>query len=151
MLNMKNMANKFAVEVEEGSWNRKKLPFKPLSRNDLLDFPEISLNDLKILFTGIYQLGQAIAYFGEIVCTDGDVSDMKVHQLKAQKGLQVIKTEVHSKCRSQVMWGCYIKYRPNQNINSIVGYACNCPNEDRTIGACCHVSAIIHYLANARY
>ncbi len=114
MLKMKNVTNKFATEVEEGSWNWKKLPFKPSSSNDLLDFPEISLNDLKILFTGTYQLGQAIAYLGEIARTDGDVSDIKVHQLKDQKGLQVIKTEVHSKYRSQVMWHCYIKYRESK-------------------------------------
>ncbi len=54
MLRMKNVTNKFATEVEKGSWNRKKLPFKPLSSNDLLDFPAVSLNNLKILFTGIY-------------------------------------------------------------------------------------------------
>ncbi len=41
----------FASNVKEGSWNRKKLPFKPLSSNDLLDFPEICPNDFKILFT----------------------------------------------------------------------------------------------------
>ncbi len=55
------------------------------------NFPEISLNDLKILFTGIYQLGQAIAYLGEIVCTDGDVSDIKVHQLKDQTDCRSLK------------------------------------------------------------
>ncbi len=91
-----HVANKFATEVEEGSWNQKKLPFKPLSSNDL-HFPEISLIDLKILFTGTYLLGPAKAYIGEIVRTDGDVSDTKMHQVKDQKGLQVTKTEVHSK------------------------------------------------------
>ncbi len=94
------MANKFATEVEEGNWNRKKFPFKPLSSNNLIDFPEISLNDLKIPFTGTYQLGQAIAYLGEIVRAGGYVSDIKVHQLKDQKGLQVIKTDAYSKYQS---------------------------------------------------
>ncbi len=73
--NEKRVANKFTTEVEEGA-GIGKITFKPLSSNDRLDFPEISVNDLKILFTGTYQLGQAIAYLREIVHIDGDVSDI---------------------------------------------------------------------------
>ncbi len=38
MLRMKNVVDRFATEVEEGSWKWKKLSFKPLSSNDLLQF-----------------------------------------------------------------------------------------------------------------
>lgn len=36
-------------------------------------------------------------------------------------------------------------------IDGILGYACSCPRGNRTVGACCHVAAIIYYLASGRY
>ena len=64
---MRKMENKFAAQVDEHHWNRKKTPFKPLSSDDILDFPELTIAQLEVLFTGTYQLGQAVAYLGDIV------------------------------------------------------------------------------------
>ncbi|EZA60947.1 hypothetical protein X777_08159 [Ooceraea biroi] len=54
--------NTLFAEVEAKKWIRRKLPFRSLTSKDLLDFPEMTERDLKILFTGSYQLSQAVSY-----------------------------------------------------------------------------------------
>ena len=54
-----HVENTFAKEAVEKDWFRTKLMFQSFSSNDLLDFPELTEKDLKILFTGSYQLSQA--------------------------------------------------------------------------------------------
>ena len=45
-----------------------------------------------------------------------------------------------------------MKYRPNTvGISGLLEYACYCANENRTVGCCSHVAAIVYYLAHARY
>jgi len=60
MHSQKHVENTLATEAEEKGWFRQKLPFKNITSNDLLDFPEITERDLNIFFTGSYQLSQAI-------------------------------------------------------------------------------------------
>lgn len=62
MQEKKTAENILAKMVEENGWLRKKLPFENMSSDILMDFPELSVTHMKILFTGTYQLGQAISY-----------------------------------------------------------------------------------------
>lgn len=66
--------NSLAVEVETHHWNRRKVPYKLLLPSDILDFPEITEGDLKLLFTGSYQLSQAISYLAELMDEENDIS-----------------------------------------------------------------------------
>ena len=59
--------NSLAKEVEEKRWGRRKIPFRQMSSTDLIDFPQITEKGLKILFTGLYQLSQAVSYLAEIM------------------------------------------------------------------------------------
>ena len=47
----KDVENTLAVEAEEKGWFRKKLVFQSIASEDVLDFPEMTERDLKILFT----------------------------------------------------------------------------------------------------
>ena len=60
----------FGTEVEEKRWVCRKLPFESVTLDDISDFPEIIQRDLKILFTGTYQITQAASYLAEMVYTD---------------------------------------------------------------------------------
>lgn len=70
MLEKVNVPNEFAEEVEEASWVRRTQPFQKLSFTDIVDFPEFDETQLKILFTGTYQLKQSVSYLGEILEED---------------------------------------------------------------------------------
>ena len=68
-----HVKNTLANEAEEKGWFRKKLIFQCFSSNDLLDFPELTEKDLKILFTGSYQHSQVVSYLAEMMSDNGSV------------------------------------------------------------------------------
>lgn len=71
LLNLtKNNVNTLAIEAEEKNWNRKTVPFQQLSSIELLDFPKMTLEDLKVFFTGFYQLSQSVSYLAEMLEED---------------------------------------------------------------------------------
>ena len=51
----KEVDNILATEAEEKGWARRKTPFKTVTGDEILDFPEVSERDLTIFFTGCYQ------------------------------------------------------------------------------------------------
>lgn len=64
---MKARKHTLAAEVIEQAWNCRKVLFQNISPTDLEDFPEMTDNDLKLFFTGTYQLKQAAGYLGEMI------------------------------------------------------------------------------------
>ncbi|XP_043264265.1 uncharacterized protein LOC122404392 [Colletes gigas] len=74
MKEKKNQENSLSEEIEKHGWSRKKLIFSDISTSDIFDFPEMTENDLHILFTGSYQFSQAISYLAEILNADGSIT-----------------------------------------------------------------------------
>ena len=139
--------NSLSVEVENQHWNRRKIPFNQLSSNDLLDFPEMTEKDLKILFTGSYQLSQAISYLAELMDEENTIN---LRCLKERNN--IIKFEVRSRHINSKTYRCYIDYAPNSiGYSGVKRYCCECANGNRTVGCCSHIAAIIYYLSHARY
>ena len=63
-----------AIEAKEKGWFSKKVVFQSISSNDIFDFPEMTDKDFKVLFTGSYQLSQAVSYLAEMVNEDGFIN-----------------------------------------------------------------------------
>ncbi|KAJ8683762.1 hypothetical protein QAD02_019554 [Eretmocerus hayati] len=140
-------SNQLALEVEEKRWNRRSSLLLKVTSNDIQDFPEMTENDLKILFTGSYQLSQAVSYLAEIYDDDGNIALSYV-----KESPDTIKFEVRSRHINRKMYKCFVKYDSRcVGIRGIVGYCCECANGLRTIGCCSHVASIIYYLSHARY
>lgn len=83
-----NLQNTLADEVEKNGWfRRKRLSFKNISFNDIEDFPEMTEQHLKILFTGSFQFKQGISYLAEIMNGSGLLNlpcvKVKINILKA--------------------------------------------------------------------
>ena len=64
--------------------------------------------DLKILFTGSYQLTQAASYLAEMIDKDGKIN---LQHVKDQTNL--LKLLVPSRHRSRRVYKCFIKYKPD--------------------------------------
>lgn len=92
ILNFKGVENTLATEVEENHWLRRKLPFVRISSTDVNDFPEMTQQDLKILFTGSYQYKQAISYLAEMM----DETD-SIHLQYVRDNSKILKTLVQSR------------------------------------------------------
>jgi hypothetical protein len=147
MKSRNNTNNTLADEVDKYGWQRKKLPFKTISSRDLMDFPEMTEKDLKLLLTGSYQYKQAISYLAEMI----DESDNITIQFVRDK-TNILKAQVQSRHIGRKVYRCFIEYKPNTiGWSGISRYCCECANGLRTIGCCSHVAAIIFYLAHGRY
>ena len=55
-------------------------PFRQLTSDDLLDFPELTERQLFVLFTGTYQLSQATSYLAKLFPSDRDVVEGSVFE-----------------------------------------------------------------------
>lgn len=139
--------NTLAAEVHSEKLSRRKLPFQNISSATLLDFPEMTERDLKILFTGSYQLSQTVSYLAELMDEDNNIN---LQYLKTNNN--IIKIQVRSRHIKRKTYKCFINYKPNTiGFAGILRYCCECPNGLRTVGCCSHVAAIIYYLSHARY
>ena len=124
MHSQRNVQNTLANEVEEKVWVRQKLLFKSITSDDILDFPEMTERDLKILFTGTYQLAQAVSYLAEMVDTDGN---LRIEYVKDESN--VLKLKVPSRHISCTAYKCFLRYnyKPNTfGISGLTHYTCEC-------------------------
>lgn len=147
MKNRKEVENDLAIMVAEKNFGRKTKPFECGSAEDFDDFPQLTEKELKLLFTGTYQLKQAVSYLGELLDVD---NQLQINYLIEEKG--ILKTEVRSRHINSKTYKCFIHYTPDDTgIDAIKGYCCDCANGLRTVGCCSHVAAIIYYLAHGRF
>lgn len=140
--------NTLAKEVAEDRWARRKTMFTVFdSCNDLEDFPNLTIKELKILFTGTYQLKLCVSYLAEMIEKDGSV---KFSWLKADA--EIIKVNVQSRHKNSKAYNCYINYKAHTDgCAGIRRYCCECANGNRTVGCCAHVACVIYYLSHGRF
>ncbi|KAK0166595.1 hypothetical protein PV327_004088 [Microctonus hyperodae] len=108
MLLKKDADNSLAKAVEEENWNRKKRIFKPLTSGDVSDFPEMTEKDLKILFTGSYQLSLSVSYLAEIYTEEGFLNMQFLLENNS-----ILRCEVKSRHMNRKVYKCYVHYTPN--------------------------------------
>ena len=142
-----HVENTLVNEAEEKGWFRKKLRFESSSSKDLIDFPELTEKDLKILFSDSYRLSQAVSYLAKMMNDNGSIN---LQFVKEQANIS--KIQIETRLISRKLHRCYIGYRPNSiGVAGIERYDNECANGRRTVGCCSHIAAIIHYLSHARY
>ncbi|CAH2088785.1 unnamed protein product [Euphydryas editha] len=122
MIDRKNTENTLAEEVETKGWFRKKLPFEDISEADILDFPELTENQLKILFSGTYQFSQAISYLAEVIDEDGHLN-LKFVKEKSN----ILKIQVQSRHMNRKIYRCFIESAGKPAAHLMGGRDCRPP------------------------
>ena len=113
-----HIANTLAEEVEENNINLKRVCFRKITDNDLLDFPKMSLDDKKIFCTGTNQLKQAMSYLG-----DNNEQNLEFHIERNN----LVRIKIKSRHKTLKT---YIKYTPNgTGLECIKRYVCECPED----------------------
>lgn len=65
--NQNGITNILSVEVEEKRWTKRTTALQLFQPDQLIDFPHLNEKEFKILFTGSYQLAQAVSYLAGIL------------------------------------------------------------------------------------
>ncbi|KYM99014.1 hypothetical protein ALC62_10255 [Cyphomyrmex costatus] len=147
MLSSNQSENTLALEAETARWSRRPTTMTKVTSQEIVDFPEMTERDLKIFFSGTYQLGQAVCYLAELIDDSGNIN-LEYVQMKQN----IIKVLIRSRHINSKTYKCYVEYKPDSiGYSDVLRHACDCANGLRTIGSCSHIAAVIYYLSNARY
>ncbi|KYN19756.1 hypothetical protein ALC57_07909 [Trachymyrmex cornetzi] len=140
-----------------------------LSADQLQDFPVLTLEFLKNLTCGIYQLELSPSYIQDKLQRD-QLEEFQVEMLRNQNRLSepgLMRVRVFSRFRNATKHQLWISYRPigdgevdeNDGIEvynrleddpPIQGYYCTCRSGARTLGTCVHVTSVLWFLGYAR-
>ncbi len=153
MLINKNNENELMTLVLEKRLHRKDqfLAIK-CNQSELSDFPRLSIECLQneIMF-GTYQLNQSLSYLASQFNKNDSFFIYKSNQKLLKNDLKIIKTNIPSRYMANKQYRVYIRYVKGNTACSIKDWYCECKNGTRTLGCCCHVSALLYYLAYARH
>lgn len=131
MLNKAKQPNQLLEFLTTENLLRKRSTFSLVDSKTLCDFPSLSLEDLRNITMGVYQIHQAPFYVKEHLDEDGTFQLM-VH--KESDSLIKLKIQSrHSKSVSHTLW---IQHTPEQ----ITGWYCTCKVGARVVGCCAHIA-----------
>ena len=141
MLKIKDVPNTLGGKAEAKNWNRVQRPWSAVTHDSIEDFPGMTENDLKIFFTGTYQLGQSVSYLADMPDDNNAISENLWYH---REDTNILKMTVQSRHSSIKEWRCYLDYVPvSTGCAGIRRHYCECPNGARTVGCCSHVAAVV--------
>lgn len=124
-----------------GLLSKRKADWEQADEDSLLEFPCLSLEELRLITLGPFQLRVGKVY-NEKHAPDGSGYTYAVHR----RHNQFIKVKLSSRMKSGKTRDVYIKYVPHLNkVEGILGWYCLCANGARTLGCCGHVAAVRHF------
>lgn len=145
MMHKAKMDNELKVFLEDNGLITKRSDYKSLESADIMDFPQLTLDDLRTITMGIYQLKQAPCYTKDHLNEDGQY---ELLVFKETEGLIKVKIQSrHSKNTTYTLW---IQYIPSSD-KPIAGWYCTCKVGSRVVGCCAHIASVLWFLGFERY
>ncbi|XP_043464129.1 uncharacterized protein LOC122499719 [Leptopilina heterotoma] len=128
----------------------------------LPDFPELTIQYLKDLTFGVYQVRLAPSYVQDKIQRQNEeeifVEVQNPQNERAIPGL--LRMKKGSRFRNITLHQLWIAYKPveeqhrdDAEVNEegpIIGYYCTCKSDARTLGTCAHVASVLWFLGYAR-
>ena len=148
MLQKSKEGNKLLSYLENNKLLQKRTCYAPIGAADeiLADFPIISLDELREITMGVYQLKLAPNYSREHQSEEGDY-ELLVHKENAT----LLKVKIQSRHTNSCQHSVWIEYNSLDGENPIDGRYCTCKNGARVVGCCAHIASIIWYLGFDRH
>jgi hypothetical protein len=147
MKTLVNKPNLLYNLVKEKKYDKLRKVFKKIDAcdiNEIPDFPVLTLEHLKQLTLGSYQLKQSCSYIAQHLDETGYI----IESIKIP-GEYIIRNRLRSHHKSQARYNVFIRYNPQIHLN--IDWCCDCPVGLRTVGCCSHIASIIYYLGYARH
>ena len=117
--------------------------YKLLEATDLPDFPVLSINDLRNITMGVYQVKQSPSYTKENKDEDGS------YQTFYAEGEDLLKVKIQSRHSNSVQHTLWLRY-DNDLSEPVKEWYCTCKVGARVVGCCAHVSSVLWYLGYDR-
>ncbi|XP_043480300.1 uncharacterized protein LOC122509998 [Leptopilina heterotoma] len=164
MLNRSTMPNVVQARVELENLQNRRARWVLLTAAHVPLFPQLTVNYLKDLTTGTYQLHLAPSYVQDTIlrAEEEDENDdieqaIEIDNTQIEEGF--IRLRIYSRFtnakRHQIWIVFNTEYNPendqDQDNNPILGYYCICKVGARTLGACAHITSILWFLGYARH
>ena len=109
-----------------------------------IDFPELTLDDIYLLFLSTYKIKQAPAYVEEHLDEDGDY----VVEIEDHNDF-ILRCTIQSRHSNAIKYKTWIQYSLSEE--PIIASYCTCTAGAMTLGSCSHVVSIVWYLSYARH
>jgi hypothetical protein len=139
--------NTLQEELEASGLVNKRAVWCEADENSVQEFPELSLDDLKNLTVGVYQIEMGSRYADHHM---RDCSKFTICYHKERDDLIRVKLRSRfSRSNKHTLW---IQFQPNGTGNdSITGWFCQCKTGARTLGCCSHIACVLWYMGFARH
>lgn len=126
-----------------------------LTENDILRFPRMTLDQLKDLTYGTFQIQLSASYIQDNSAVDRQAE----FQLDHLHEPGFMRVRFYSRYRNATRYQLWIAFTEIDDSGlaeegdeyPIQGYYCTCPTGARTLGTCVHVAAVIWYFSYARH
>jgi hypothetical protein len=150
MLARENIPNTLQTYVDENNLDVKRANFRKLESCEIIDFPELSLQDLYLTTLGSYQLKQSLSYIAQHLDQNGTYW-LEAFKDKIEQD-NLIRAKLLSRHSRSVKYNIYIRYNPLQSgTDAIKAWMCRCKNGLRTLGCCAHVASVLYYFGYGRH
>ncbi|KYN12427.1 hypothetical protein ALC57_15394, partial [Trachymyrmex cornetzi] len=151
--------NVVQARVEGEGLCRRHAQWRPLRQNHLLSFPHLTLEYLRDLTVGVYQINLASSYIQEKLQRD-ESEQLQVDENINEPGFLRIRlfSRFTNAAKHQIFVAFNIRNEDDDDdeehensVTPILGYYCTCKSGGRTLGSCAHVASILWYLGYARH
>lgn len=160
MLSRMNVVNELSKIINRPAFEKL---IKLKSYDELTDFssvPALTIEDLKSISFGVYQIEQARCYLSNHLYERGNsiemaqffTEDVRQHCGDLVVDMDVILLYMHLKSRfvSRKAYRVFVLIDKNGHQHeSILQYCCSCKVGNRTVGCCSHVMSLLYYVTHA--
>lgn len=139
--------NKFKDEIEFLGLKRMTTSWEKAAESSVPDFPQLSMEDLKRITLGTYQIKIAERY---IASHKKETSEFGIFIHRDTEG--IIRARIQSRFSRSKKHNAWVKFdKSATGYKAIKGLYCSCKVGERTLGCCSHLTAIIRYLGFDRH
>jgi hypothetical protein len=139
MLVRARMENHVKCLVEEGNLVRRS-KYEAINSFDLTDFPVLTMDDLRDLTMGVYQLKQSPQYTREHF-------EPEYELFLGKDDPNLIRCKIQSRHTNSAVHTLWVEF----SSSNVTGWYCTCKIGARTVGCCVHVASVVLYLGYQRY
>ncbi|XP_037050737.1 uncharacterized protein LOC119084780 [Bradysia coprophila] len=140
-------SNQLKDEIEKLGLKRMTTRWEKASATSAVGFPVLSMDDLKRITLGSYQIKIAERYVDSHLRED---SQFGIFVHREMDG--IIRVRIQSRFSRSKTHDAWVKFRENESgYEAIEGLYCTCKVGERTLGCCSHLTTVLRYLGFDRH